>query len=355
MKARWCCGLTSTTIPWSTDKLNPEQRKKAHRERCYKLVSLLHLRGDCSVYAALAVVPGNAHEAPILYQLVANFVATVGVGVIKLLILDRGFIDGPNLSRCKKDWGLDVLIPIKKNLDLWTDAWALGKTQAWQTLAQPARSPAVPPAGRPEEIVRRERKRQQTLLEKKAEQPPPDPAKILVRTEACPIKGFRSWSDATVPINVVLLRDRYADGHESEWALMTTADFAQAHQPKDQYALRTQIEERHRVLKCFHDLSDFHSRCLNVIVAQVVFILLSFTLRQWQLWKRRQEELASRTPRQCASAWTCGRSTSSFITRNPTRRCPWSPSVGNCWSWSRRPGPKPWPSCATWSKACWLL
>jgi hypothetical protein len=34
----------------------------------------------------------------------------------------------------------------------------------------------------------------------------------------------------------------------------------------------------------------------NVIVAQVVFILLSYTLRQWQLWKFRQQDLAGKTP-----------------------------------------------------------
>jgi len=44
--------------PVDYDKLTPEQRKKAHRERCYKLVSLLHLRGNCYVYAGLAVVSG---------------------------------------------------------------------------------------------------------------------------------------------------------------------------------------------------------------------------------------------------------------------------------------------------------
>ena len=33
-----------------------------------------------------------------------------------------------------------------------------------------------------------------------------------------------------------------------------------------------------------------------MIVAQVVFILLSYTLRQWQLWKFRQQDLAGKTP-----------------------------------------------------------
>jgi hypothetical protein len=97
-------------------------------------------------------------------------------------------------------------------------------------------------------------------------------------------------------MNVLLIRETYADGHRDQWALMDTGDWVDPRQPKEQYGLRTKIEERHRLLKCFHDLSDFHSRCFNVIVAQVVFILLSYTLRQWQLWKLRQQELAGRSP-----------------------------------------------------------
>jgi len=119
---------------------------------------------------------------------------------------------------------------------------------------------------------------------------------VVVRTEICAIKGFNSWSECGVPINVLLVRESYADGHRDQWALMDTADFTDPLRPKEDYELRTKIEERHRLLKCFHDLSDFHSRCFNVIVAQVVFILLSYTLRQWQLWKLTQEELAGKTP-----------------------------------------------------------
>lgn len=44
-------------------KLNPQESKKAHWERCYKLVSLLHLCGNHYVYARLRVVLGNSHEA----------------------------------------------------------------------------------------------------------------------------------------------------------------------------------------------------------------------------------------------------------------------------------------------------
>jgi len=261
--------------PVDYEKLTAPERKKAHRERCYKLVSLLHLRGDSFVYAGLAVVPGNAHEDPVLYGLVENFVRHVGRGVIKLLILDRGFIDGPNITRCKKEWGIDVLLPVKKNMDIWADAWALAKQAPWQPWSPPVVPPKAPPSHRPEAIVRRERKRQKTLAANAAQEPPPPPKETLTRTELCPIKGFTSWSECQVPMNVLLLREHYADGHQDTWALMTTADFADPAQPKEQYRLRATIEERHRLLKCFYDLSDFRSRSLNVITAQVVFILPS--------------------------------------------------------------------------------
>ena len=97
-------------------------------------------------------------------------------------------------------------------------------------------------------------------------------------------------------MHMVLMRERYADGHTEEWALMSTQKHTDARQPREDYQHRPKIEERHRLLKCFHDLSDFHSRSLNTITAQVVFILLSYMLGQWQLWNLPREELAGVTP-----------------------------------------------------------
>ncbi len=185
---------------------------------------------------------------------------------------------------------------MKRKMDIWEDAWALGKCCPWQQLALPPPPPKPVPAQRPQAIIERERKRQETLAAKKAADPPPDPATVLVGTEICPIRGFTSWSECGVPIQVLLMRETYADQHQDEWALMDTADWSDPRQPRDQYALRGKIEERHRLLKCFHDLSDFRSRRFNVVAAQVVFILLSYTLRQWQLWKSRQQEWAGKTP-----------------------------------------------------------
>jgi hypothetical protein len=263
-------------------------------------VSLLHLRSRAYVYAALAVVPGNAHEDPILYQLVEGFVRAVGPGVMKKLILDRGFIDGPRIAYCKTVLGVDILIPLKKKMDLWEDAWRLGEQAAWQPQVVPT-APAPPPVARPAVLEKREAKRQQTLARQRAKAPPPDPAEVITRRELCPLKGFR-WGEVPLPLHVVLFRETYADGHQDGWALMSTEDFVDPQQPARDYARRPAIEERHRQFKCFYDLTDFHSRSFNAVMAQVVFVLLTYTLRQWQLWTGGLEALAGQHPAQIQRA-----------------------------------------------------
>jgi hypothetical protein len=257
---------------------------------------LLHLRGGAHVYAGAVLLPGNAHEVGPFFKLVEQFVLSVGKGVIKWLILDRGFIDGAELSRCKDQWGIDVVIPMKKKMDIWADAWALAQREPWQVIAQ-IPPPVVPiPVSRPEHLRRREANRQKTLAERKAALPAPPDQERYTHTDYCWIKGFSSWTATTVPIAVVCLRDHYADGHHDDWALMSSSELAPPLRLLGLYQKRTAIEERHRQLKCFYDLSDFRSRSFNAIAAQVVMVLLTYTLRQWQLWKFLEENLANLTP-----------------------------------------------------------
>lgn len=60
--------------------------------------------------------------------------------------------------------------------------------------------------------------------------------------------------------------------------------------------MRTDIEERHRQLKCFYDLTGFRSRSFDAITAQVVFVRLADTLRQWQLWRLQRTAWAGLSP-----------------------------------------------------------
>ena len=281
--------------PVDYDKLDAQARRNVVRRRCYKWVSLLHLRGESFVYAGIALVPGNVHENAVLWKLVDQFVAKVGPGVMKWLILDRGFIDGEAISRCKTEHQVDVVIPIKKNMDLWTDAWALAGQGQWELLPEPATVVRAPVPQRPERIVRREAQRQKTLAERRAQEPPPAPPP---RQAACAIEGFTSWSSCTVPLEVVLIRTVGSNDPQDGWALLTTAAKVAPARLVERYRLRPGIEERHRQLKCFYDLSDFRSRSFNAITAQMVFILLAYTLRQWQLWTLQQTVWAGLSPEQ---------------------------------------------------------
>jgi len=277
----------------------PEARRAGCEwRRCYKLVTLLHTTAaaDRFVFVGVRLVSGKDHECPVLYEMVDDFVGAVGQGVMKRLILDRGFLDGAAITHCKKDHGLDVLIPVRRNMDVYTDAMALFEQPdvAWWPW-EAAAAPVKPlPRPRPTAVERRERRRQQRLQERP--KPPIPPERRQVKIEAAAIGGFTSWSACRVPLSVVANREHYADGHVETWLLLDTREVTDPRAARGEYHLRTSIEERYRQLKCFSNLAHFTSRTLSLVVNQVVFVLLAYSLLQIYLAKKGKEELNKQTP-----------------------------------------------------------
>ena len=64
---------------------------------------------------------------------------------------------------------------------------------------------------------------------------------------------------------------------------------------RDLYGLRTDIEERHRQVKCFWDLTRFQSTAWSLVVSQLVFVCLTYSLLQVHLLRQGHEELNRRT------------------------------------------------------------
>jgi hypothetical protein len=278
------------------EKMPTEQKAHCQWRRCYKMVTLLHTNRTQQFYCfvAVKVVPGNDHECPILYGLVKQFVEAVGKGVIKRLILDRGFLDGEAISICKKQYGIDILIPVRRNMDIYEDAMALFRLPEvdWLRCEQPQRVVKETVRPIPETIIKREKKRQEKLHKIKHKEPaiiPPE--QILVDREAAVIDQFRSWSSCTVPLTVVANKDIYADGHEKIWLLVDTKNIADPRQAAKQYRLRIATEERYRQLKCFSDLTKFTSRAFSMIVNQVIFMMLAYNLLQLHLFRQKRKEL----------------------------------------------------------------
>ncbi|MBU4403908.1 MAG: transposase [Syntrophaceae bacterium] len=280
-------------------KMTDEQKSRCQRRRCYKMVTLLHTNRtlDFFLFVAVRVVSGNAHECPVLYDLVKQFVQTAGKGVMKRLILDRGFLDGKAISLCKKEYGIDVLIPIRRNMDIYVDAMALFRESDvhWVECKPPKEETKKPLRLRPKAISKREQKRQETLRQLKQQQPPPPPEEILIKKEAAAIGEFRSWDSCSVPLTVVANREHYADGHQELWFLIDTKEVQDPTKIQQEYHLRTSIEERYRQLKCFNDLTHFTSRAFSMVVNQVVFIMLAYNLLQFYLVKQGRKELNQKT------------------------------------------------------------
>jgi hypothetical protein len=281
-------------------KMTDDQKIRCQWRRCYKMVTLLHTNSalDFFLFVAVRVVPGNDHECPVLYALVEEFVHAVGKGVMKRLILDRGFLDGKAISQCKEQYGIDILIPIRRNMDLYADAIALfqdSDVQWVECKEQREEAKKSDRPRRPRVVAKREKKRQKTLHQLKQQQPPPPPEKVLIKKEAAAIGEFRSWSSCTVPLSVVANREHYADGHQEIWFLIDTREVKEPERTQQEYHLRVSTEERYRQLKCFSDLTHFTSRAFSMVVNQVVFIMLAYNLLQIYLLHRGRKELNQKT------------------------------------------------------------
>lgn len=277
------------------EKMTDEQKVQCQWRRCYKIVTLLHTNRSLEffLFAAVKVLSGKENECPVLFDLVRQFVEAVGKGVMKRLILDRGFLDGKAISTCKKDYEIDILIPVRRNMDIYEDAMALFRLPdvEWVSVKEPEAEARELPPRQPSSVVKREKKRQEKLKELKLKKPPPLPEDTILRREAAAIGEFHSWSSCTVPLSVVANREHYADGHEETWLLIDTKEVEDPSQVRDEYHLRTATEERYRQLKCFSDLAHFTSRAFSMVINQVVFIMLAYNLLQFYLLRQGKKKL----------------------------------------------------------------
>ena len=71
---------------------------------------------------AAQVAPINRHESNFTLALLQQAIANIGAGVIKVLIMDRGFLDGEALWTIKHRYGVDFVIPSKDDMQVTTEA-----------------------------------------------------------------------------------------------------------------------------------------------------------------------------------------------------------------------------------------
>jgi len=295
---------------WFDEHNHPLDAEKVDRSdpryqlrRCYKLVSLIHLNRQLDFFFVLAarVVSGRRHECPLLYGLVDELVKTLGPGVMKTLIVDRGLLDGAQIGRLKQQYNIDTIVPVRTNMDLYADIIGLTRSPDfhWEPYVSSPTFPLPPISTRhpPLRVQKREAKRQQTLAQRKAQAAVEKPAPLagLPRTLLGMERDFRSWVDCPIPLTAVVSREVNEQGEYHDWVLVTPSSSLTAQQIRSTYALRPAIEERHRQCKCFWDLTHMHSCAFSLVLQHVLFTLLAYTLLQAHLRLRQRQELNRRT------------------------------------------------------------
>lgn len=281
--------------PVERSELTPEQLARTRLKRCYRMVNLVHTnrRHSYAAYAGLRLGSGKTAEVPLLKPMVQELQEAVGARHVKLVIHDRGFIDGATV-RDLKERGIDTLFPLKSDMLDWKDACRLADEDGrpWQVWRPP--EPVAPPipVQRPEHLRRRERHRQETVARKRAQKPAP----VRVdRVEMKMIPEMRLWDACGIPLNVAVLRKHMSDGTLVQWGLATTRPMEDPLEAWQLYELRRWIEEGHRQAKCFWDVTGFRSPDYGLVVNHIVFTLLAYTLMQVFLEKTDRGELTGQS------------------------------------------------------------
>ena len=115
-----------------------------------------------------------------------TFLDTVGPGVMKVLLLDRGFINGTQIGRLKRKHSVDTVIPIRSDMDLQDDVRGLMTlSTSWEEYEPTRRSPlpdvtSVARSTATSHGNKARTMRQQTLAKQRAELPA-----TVARAEPC--------------------------------------------------------------------------------------------------------------------------------------------------------------------------
>ena len=219
------------------------------------MVNLLHLSKDRDYFIFLGtkVVGGNAHDKALGRQLVDNFVAEVGKNKIKILIMDRGFLDGVMIAYFKNEYGIDTLIPLKKNMNAYLDAASLERFES-------------------------------------------KPWKKVDKDTSCYMaKKIISWDKCSVSLNIILVKSILKSGRVRLRSLATTKDYSDSCKAVRDYRLRWQIEERYKQLKESWFDKRFNSTNFNLVTAHIIFPILVYSLIGVYLNVKNLNRLANKT------------------------------------------------------------
>jgi hypothetical protein len=250
-----------------TTGMSVEARKSLKSRPCYTVSEIVHVNkyDQCAIVSGYDWGGGKEDELPQARRMVDMFVNSVGKGVMKILVVDRGYIDGAFITYVKQKYNIDVVVPLRKNMemlrfgiqlaqsDLCPDNWKVYQTYV---------------------------KNHTTYTE-----------------EVICIPDTYTWDECDVMLHLSLMRVISSDENEEPvyWGLATTYKPKNVKDIFDTYKLRSKIEERYRQHKHFWNLHKFSSPSISLMETHVAFTLMTYSLLQLFLNKRHLTDLANKT------------------------------------------------------------
>lgn len=243
--------LDCTKIDVNVDNKNYENssviKDDGKLRQGYKLASLRGLL-DCSgVIEQIEIGTMKTHDLTLSKDILLNSPALKPGDI---LIEDRGFISREIINYLKTERKVDTYIPVKKNMNIYTEAVAIAKEQ-----------------GKWVKHPNKKRKNQKVAT----------------------IKDLgSSWQSKKPEDDVELNAAVVYDKKEDKYYVFITTDLAvTGRQIIKTYELRPEIEEDFRQLKDFWKLEDFKSTKYTHIVFHIVMLLIGYLF--YQLYKNTEE------------------------------------------------------------------
>jgi hypothetical protein len=141
-QSKGCFALDASDLPTTSHYLGAGMVTKTHKrltkdkrvveiaEHVYGFqvfaVYEVHLR----LIVAAKVVPIQERETRHTLDLVRQAIDNLGPGILRILLVDRGFLDGADLWTLKHTLGIDFVVPSKANLHVTRDAQGLAHQDA---------------------------------------------------------------------------------------------------------------------------------------------------------------------------------------------------------------------------------
>jgi len=253
------------------NKLTDEQKRSLNYHPCYTLSTLLNAAPSENFFhiTAYELGPGNEDELDHAKRLIPS-ICHRQPGLIKELIVDRGYISGEFFSKIKQDHGIDILVPLRTDMHTYQDAVSIAQHKnTWKTID----------------------------IEKD------QLGNITSQTEAVIINDIDLWDNAKFKQQVTVSKckewsEKEQDFCDRYFVLASSKKYRQPEIVVQRYKTRVQIEERFRQFKHSWYIAEFPSPNASLIESHVCFTLLTYSLVQLYL---RRKDLQKQTNKMMSS------------------------------------------------------